>query len=679
LENRLIDFAFLFGNGFLVVSPSNQVLYVDVKNKQIRYSPDGQTFSKTYEWDFDSIHSIAFTNGNNDTGYECSISLTKGNQGKTHRLNVIGEIVYNNTSSLEIPFSGRFLTFLTDSEYFVKKYDANRYLLYIEGKAGTTVLRYTQGYIPLEALGIINLVRDGDYVKFITVYNNRCILNKLTFGNAGGASEPGEDAIIVSGSKLLGFTPNTIVYHEESDGNLILVRTEKDTTYPDVGGSYSKSIVDFHVTPTADTMWSISDDKLIFTNCIVNGERWECGVFEYSGNIYPIVLPDYNGNITTVGIGSQIFVAKQKDSNTDVPLYRSGLNRVIELQAIVDGEQQDISSKFNHTATLNEHYFSVDNCLYITEYREENTNFKLYLPEISKQEFNSKILGLAPISDTLMAVFTKNDIWYVEHSEDGYRYYKARLKLTLSDDLDIATDSTGMNTLLCDRNGLITLSYQALMSTSEQGVNRLSSPISSRFDNGKINKLLVFKNWVNCYDGETSNVYLFDIRNSSWWYFDFGIPVHKMGVLMNKDWDNEICILSNGKLYKLNYDNEEYFDVVNGEKIDIEWFFKSQKLHLNAINYYKRISNITFYGVENTNIPVNVDLSIRNYRKLANEGKAENFEYDVDIIRTFVKRLNYIKVNEFEYELKADLNAYKQSALSLSNISIKYSIGNEVK
>jgi hypothetical protein len=217
------------------------------------------------------------------------------------------------------------------------------------------------------------------------------------------------------------------------------------------------------------------------------------------------------------------------------------------------------------------------------------------------------------------------------------------------------------------------------MSTSEQGVNRLSSSVSSRFDSGKINKLLVFKNWVNCYDGETSNVYLFDIRNSSWWYFDFGIPVHKMGILMNKDWDNEICILSNGKLYKLNYDNEEYFDVVNGEKIDIDWFFKSQKLHLNAINYYKHISNITFYGVENTNIPVNVDLSIRNYRKLANEGKAENFEYDVDIIRTFVKRLNYIKVNEFEYELKADLNAYKQSALSLSNISIKYSIGNEVK
>jgi hypothetical protein len=110
----------------------------------------------------------------------------------------------------------------------------------------------------------------------------------------------------------------------------------------------------------------------------------------------------------------------------------------------------------------------------------------------------------------------------------------------------------------------------------------------------------------------------------------------------------------------------------------IEWFIKSQKLHLGAINYNKHVVNIGLSSVaEDGNC--NAILQIKNYRKTADDGRDEILDYDVNVIRNFVKRLNYSRVNEFQYTLKNDLENLEQYPLTLSNISIKYTITGAIK
>ena len=61
---------------------------------------------------------------------------------------------------------------------------------------------------------------------------------------------------------------------------------------------------------------------------------------------------------------------------------------------------------------------------------------------------------------------------------------------------------------------------------------------------------------------------------------------------------------------------------------------------------------------------------------------SENYvdvNYDVNIIRTYVQRLNYSKVNEFEYMLSSNEENAINVPLSLSNITIKYKVGGEIR
>lgn len=674
LSERLVDYAFLLGVGKLIVSSAGQLLYIDESNKQVRYSPDGLTFTKIYNWNFVSLQTAFFNFGSDETGYISTISLNTGSGGQTYRLDVNGDIIYS-SARLEKPFMGPYLGSSAVQQWSDRYYyDGNQFLIMAQSNS-TYYFRYNISAKVITGLSLYDSASDLR-LYFLSANDTSCYLRIIeSTGGFNSISSEFSSTNLNATGKMIGYTTNKIVFFNDSTKSLQVYYIDNSEYYP----SQESTIYTLNIDSSSDTAWSVSDDKIIFTHCYVNNEYWECGVYEYNGSLYPIILPDYTGNILSIGIGSKIFITKQKDSDTNVPLYRSGLNRVIELKGVVSGEQQDIASKFITTTTLNESYFSVDNYLYITEYREEDGKFKLYIPEKSKQQFNSNILALAPISDNLVAIFTENDVWYVQHSDSGYLYYKSKLELALKKSPEVVTDRSGVTTLLCDRNGLLGLSYQSFMATSEQALTYLSSPVSRRFESGEINRITVYKDYIFCYDGKTSDVYVLDVRTSSWWYLDFNTPVDKISVFMNDVWDYELAILSDGKVYKFNNDKTKYYDDIDGKLVKIDWFIKSQKLHLNAVNNYKHITNITFNSVEGSELTVRVNLSINNYRKYVDEGKPENFEYEVDIIRTFVKRLNYAKINEFEYTLKADDDASIQSPLSLSNISIKYKIGSEVR
>jgi hypothetical protein len=139
-------------------------------------------------------------------------------------------------------------------------------------------------------------------------------------------------------------------------------------------------------------------------------------------------------------------------------------------------------------------------------------------------------------------------------------------------------------------------------------------------------------------------------------------------------------LIKEGKLCRFDFTSAKYFDMCT-VKEDIDWRITSQKLHLNANNNYKHIVNMTFSAVENedANTSLSINLTVKNYRHFVDEGKEEVFDYRVQLIRTFVKRLNYAKVREFQYTLRMDDENAIKLPLSLSAISIKYKIGGQVR
>ena len=120
------------------------------------------------------------------------------------------------------------------------------------------------------------------------------------------------------------------------------------------------------------------------------------------------------------------------------------------------------------------------------------------------------------------------------------------------------------------------------------------------------------------------------------------------------------------KMYKDDYSDK-----------NIKWHLTSQKLHLDAMNYKKRIVNMTISSVSNND--ANMLLKVVNYRQRAAESAQEILDYEIDVIRNFVKKLNYVSVDEFQYTLSNDSSNAIQTQLCLSNIAIKYTITGVIK
>ena len=117
----------------------------------------------------------------------------------------------------------------------------------------------------------------------------------------------------------------------------------------------------------------------------------------------------------------------------------------------------------------------------------------------------------------------------------------------------------------------------------------------------------------------------------------------------------------------------------------IDWYIVSQKLHLGTLNNYKNVLSMTFNDVQTMNVeyPVVFDLFIKNYRTdVSNRyNDVQELSYNVNMLRTFVKRCNTRKINEFQYVLKNKTNLIKELSqpLSLNSIVIKYNYAGEVR
>lgn len=387
-------------------------------------------------------------------------------------------------------------------------------------------------------------------------------------------------------------------------------------------------------------------------------------------------------------------------ANTNA-LYISNANQVIELTETTVGETNFILPEVY--ALLENYYVGIGNKLYISKSVTDDGKFKWYFPEISVQPFDNSITNLQPISNSEVAIFFENEIWHstfdaettIGGKQGVYRYYKSKLQAGCKKGSDVLVTYDGKYTIFASNRGLVAMSYQDFIASTEQSLTYLSDNIYDKFVNyiteqNSLNQIKLYKfgYWIIIYKRDSKDGFVFDTRNNSWWPLSsFDKPTKFVTI------DNKIEMLSVGNMYDLNKSDADYYDY-DGEFVNkVSWLVKSQKLHLSALNNYKHIINMTFVSVHDSNIlqnsEYNIDgldfkLQVNCYRKKV-DGNINSLDdyvtvnYRVDTIRTYVQRLNYSKINEFQYQLSSDEENAMDIPLSLNSITIKYKVGGQVR
>lgn len=386
----------------------------------------------------------------------------------------------------------------------------------------------------------------------------------------------------------------------------------------------------------------------------------------------------------------------------DNVLYNSSLVTNVTVIDTVAGELK-IKDFTHFTELAKTYYFSNSNKLYISSIGAnypDDVNFMLYYPEINTKTFDYDITNLHPISSTEVAIFTEDNIYYCSYNDNigTYTYYKSKIPLGCKEGTDIITTFDSKYTIFTTKRGLVAMAYQDFISSTEQALTFLSDTIFDMFDkwHTKPVKLCIHKYWICCYTYENDTCFIYDLRTNSWWRWKLenGNLLYNVYVYDNKP---NVSVKGKGTSNNLldTSDVDYYDDVYNAGKNNISWFIKSQKLHLNAVNYTKHIISIILNTVNDGTLENNdrqIILKVNNYRNKVSIGKnianlnneSDTMSFTVDYVRTFVKKLNYYNVNEIEYTLSdfASENGtiiMTAKPLSLSCITIKYRITNEVK
>ncbi len=343
----------------------------------------------------------------------------------------------------------------------------------------------------------------------------------------------------------------------------------------------------------------------------------------------------------------------------------------------VTHDGRDTIFNVDFSVELDENYFFDNDKLYISKYPTEG-EFKWYFPNTYTETLPSPAVNALPLSATELVVNCLSDTIIVSKTDNGFTYYKSKVPLQPSKGSDIIYDFTGKYVITPSSRGIALLSYQDFVASTEQTATYITDSIQSTYDvfNNSGIKLAKFKFYVFCYKKNSNEILVFDVRTNSWWPWKLPHDIIQLYVI-----DDRLHLLSDEE-YEFVTTFDDYYDELANEIVPVNWYVKSQRLHLNANNYLKHISNITLSAVSDNDIgkldTLSMDMIITNYRKQRNELDAQSFEFDIDSVRIYVKKLNYFKVNEFQYLLKSNDN-FIRFPLCLSNITIKYRIAGQVK
>ena len=332
--------------------------------------------------------------------------------------------------------------------------------------------------------------------------------------------------------------------------------------------------------------------------------------------------------------------------------------------------------------------------MYYTENRyNDDGKFLFYLPKKNRNEFDNTINKLHQLSEDTIAIFFTYEIHYAKYdsSLSTYRYYKSKLQFGLLPKGEVVTSDDSVTTYFgTSKGGIVALTYQDFVAATEQTTLRISDSVNDNdrffFTNYPI-KILKYRYWIIFY-ATINRVWVYDTRNQSWWKQTTKSSVGD-GVKITQMFStgaNHIYFIADSHLYEINLPS---YGVMRTETVyldygerPIEWYFKSQKLHLGAPNYFKSIQGMTFFDSSEEDYENIFDLETYAYRDKPYVNGEQNVHYDVRMIRTYLLRMHTMKTNEFQFKIGSD-NTIAQDELrhqlKLSSISIRYRITGEVR
>lgn len=323
---------------------------------------------------------------------------------------------------------------------------------------------------------------------------------------------------------------------------------------------------------------------------------------------------------------------------------------------------------------------------------EDKDNNVLYMPVKNKTYLgndDNEITGFNVSSDNTMIAYTKDNVWLITRQEVLDNVLDYVYTETRSDNGHVAkgqTIITPLNELPLQLNKKGFFVYQPIQ-------NVLTSDKTSVLISEGINaKLLHTPNLQNAYfvnhlywsltlvpEEHTTHVFVFDDRNSSWYYWTFG---EKLVSAVNIDDEIELTS-ARGRHFTLettdiinefNSDVTEYYD--DGKKI-IPWFWKTQVLPLGTMNYSKKLVDTTFIVADTEmNDEYGLNYAFTAYRKMLSETTPTTISSKLNYVqsttkRTLIPRFNFLQLKISNVEDDLDNNKLRLIGLGLKYVLLE--------
>lgn len=374
----------------------------------------------------------------------------------------------------------------------------------------------------------------------------------------------------------------------------------------------------------------------------------------------------------------------QKVSSLDNDIYDSSTDVEYVCEYITNFSYTGEVPSLIRPIGSNSFLYFVNDTSYILQVRYNNETLQLYLPEGKENKYYDSIIDAEQTSDKSLVVIGNNVLYSVVDTGEVdnkqlplLQYIQSKLNLRVIENSDSIIAYNSSTLLVPTYNGIAAVNYSQLISVEEQTVNYITDNIMTHWFNfvksGTI-KTCNHNYYLFVYNTNRNGLYMFDYRSNTWWYFTFKKKVklmHTIGLYC-------FIVFEDNTLH--------YFD----EKVlDAQWSITSQKLFLGNNTNYKQIKRFTVHTVgEHSSFPRlenadNImDLRFYCYRKRMHsiqelEDRDDVYNFNVDFVRTYVIRLNYPKVYEFQYKLSS--NKINLKPLALTGITIEYNVGGKVR
>lgn len=444
--------------------------------------------------------------------------------------------------------------------------------------------------------------------------------------------------------------------------------------------AYEPAATIWSVTVTLSTSITMSRG-ILYTQIYNENVAMSCGYYFKNRTATPLLD---RGGIPCALYCDDSIVMYYYDDSSDTDTYQKVYSTNFDEETYIDIEttSDGQAASYNYILPsfvdmLINPILTVNNEIYIGDNSALSSEQQLYFPVDNITKTISDITNLVIFSTTSLGVFLKNDVYELKYSISNdlpvYTLTKTKLQLGCKPGSDVMLTYDGRSILTTNLKGLSALTYEDFVQSTDQIYSYLTENIITSYERfakaANTIKLYQYKNWIFMYSPTLTYFYVYDMRTSSWWYWE---NKHSASQLINID--DELYLRENSSLFKFVEEFENYYDNATEP---IEWMFRSQKLHFGYPNNYKHVRSLTILASNDKMGAIISKLKFYNYRNFMYENR-DVVEYDIKQLTTFIKKVNFMKTNAFQFEVSNYVDVAPVQ-FKTPNIAIKYRITEKVR